>query len=191
MVKFSEDSPFLQDDGDGQPSAICSQHIRSLELLKAIVQVDTILAGFLVLSVVGKDHEQITKDEEKVQMVLQVVTASVFLAAIAHTVVLMVCTGWRYTLAWYDPLFPAGFSAVGMFLLYLTIADAILIRLRPQEDLHTVGYWMIIIFGLMCPMALAGPTATLQMILHKFERDDEAGLDALGSSRLSATRPIA
>lgn len=31
-------------------------------------QVDTILAGFLVLSVVGKDNEQITKDEEKVQV---------------------------------------------------------------------------------------------------------------------------
>lgn len=39
MVKFSEDSPFLQDHGDGQPSALCSQHVRSLELLKAIVQV--------------------------------------------------------------------------------------------------------------------------------------------------------
>lgn len=101
-------------------------------------------------------------------MILQVVTCSVFLAAIAHTVVLMVCTGWRYTLAWYDPLFPAAFSAMGMFLLYVTIADAILIRLRPREDLDTVGYWMVVIFGLMMPMALAGPTATLQMVLHKF-----------------------
>lgn len=104
---------------------------------------------------------------ETEQVILQVVTCSVFLAAIAHTVVLMVCTGWRYTLAWYDPLFPAGFSAVGMFLLYVTIADALLIRLRPAEDLHTVGYWMVVLFGLMMPMALAGPTATLQMVLHK------------------------
>lgn len=115
-------------------------------------------------------------------------TASVFLAAIAHTVVLMVCTGWRYTLAWYDPLFPAGFSAVGMFLLYLTIADAILIQLRPDEDVDTVGYWMIILFGLMMPMGLAGPTATLQMVLYKFERNERgARVDSLGSSRLSAT----
>lgn len=39
MVQFSEESPFLQDEGDGQPSAVCSQHVRSLELLKTIVQV--------------------------------------------------------------------------------------------------------------------------------------------------------
>lgn len=39
MVKFSEESPFLQDDDSGQPSAVCSQHVRSLELLKTIVQV--------------------------------------------------------------------------------------------------------------------------------------------------------
>lgn len=90
------------------------------------------------------------------QVILQVLTCSVFLAAIAHTVVLMVCTGWRYTLAWYDPLFPAAFSALGMFLLYVTIADAVLIQLRPQEDLDTSGYWLIIIFGLMMPMAMAG-----------------------------------
>lgn len=81
----------------------------------------------------------------------------------------MVCTGWRYTLAWYDPLFPMGFSAFGMFLLYVTIADAIMIRMRPREDLDTVGYWVVIIFGLMLPMGLAGPTATLQMVLHKLQ----------------------
>lgn len=45
MVQFSEESPFLQDEGDGQPSAVCSQHVRSLELLKTIVQV-----GWLSLS---------------------------------------------------------------------------------------------------------------------------------------------
>eukprot|EP00903_Cladosiphon_okamuranus_P005911 g5844.t1 len=168
MVKFSEESPFLQDEGDGPASAVCSQHVRSLELLKTIVQVDTFLAAFLVLTLVGREHEQIIRDDQKVQVILQVVTCSVFLAAIAHTVVLMVCTGWRYTLAWYDPLFPAAFSALGMFLLYFTIADAILVRLRPREDLDTVGYWMVVIFGLMMPMALAGPTATLQMVLHRF-----------------------
>lgn len=125
------------------------------------------------------------------QVILQVVTASVFLAAIAHTVVLMVCTGWRYTLAWYDPLFPAGFSAIGMVLLYLTIADAILIQLRPDEDVDTVGYWMIVIFGLMFPMGLAGPTATLQMVLYKFERNGRGvRVDSLGTSMMSATNGI-
>lgn len=119
-----------------------------------------------------------------------------FLAAIAHTVVLMVCTGWRYTLAWYDPLFPAAFSAFGMFLLYVTIADAVLIRLRPREDLDTVGYWMVVIFGLMMPMALAGPTATLQMVLHKvpwcnkrLHRQDS--LNTSRASRVSTTTATA
>ncbi|CAN0197809.1 unnamed protein product [Pylaiella littoralis] len=167
MVKYSVESPFLQDDGDGRPSPICSQHVRGLEILTTLVQVDTVLAGLLVLSLIGKNHKQVERDEEKVQVILQVATCSVFLAAIAHAVVLMVCTGWRYTLAWYDPLFPAGFSAVGMFLLYVTIADAIMIKLRPREDLDTVGYWVVIIFGLMLPMGLAGPTATLQMVLHQ------------------------
>lgn len=32
-------------------------------------QVDTIIAGFLVLSLVGLDHEQVTKDEQKVQVI--------------------------------------------------------------------------------------------------------------------------
>ncbi|CAM9386693.1 unnamed protein product [Hapterophycus canaliculatus] len=187
MVRFSQECPFLQDEGDGQPSAVCSQHVRSLELLKTIVQVDTVIAGFLVLSLIGRNHEKVTRNDEKVQVILQVVTASVFLAAIAHTVVLMVCTGWRYTLAWYDPLFPAGFSAIGMILLYFTIADAILLQLRPDEDVDTVGYWMIIIFGLMFPMGLAGPTAILQMVLHKFERNDRnSRVDSLGTSRVSA-----
>eukprot|EP00752_Nemacystus_decipiens_P007146 g6399.t1 len=168
MVQFSEESPFL-DEGDGTAqSAVCSQHVRSLGLLKTIVQVDTFLAAVLVLTLlVGKGDEQIVRDEDKVQVILQVVTCSVFLASVAHTVVLMVCTGWRYTLAWYDPLFPAASSAFGFFLLYVTIADAVLIRLRPREDLDTVGYWMVVIFGLMMPMAFAGPTATLQMVLHK------------------------
>ncbi len=96
------------------------------------------------------------------QVILQVLTCSVFLAAIAHAVVLMVCTGWRYTLAWYDPLFPTMFSAVGTFLLYVTIADAVLIQLRPEEDLDSGGYWLIIIFGLMMPMAMAGALSTIR-----------------------------
>lgn len=96
------------------------------------------------------------------------VTCSVFLAAIAHTIVLMLCTGWRYTLTWYDPLFPTAFSALGGVLLYITLANAILIRLPASEDVDTVGYWMIVIFGLYLPMALAGPMATTQMVLHKF-----------------------
>lgn len=102
----------------------------------------------------------------------------------------MVCTGWRYTLAWYDPLFPAGFSAVGMFLLYVTIADAIMIRLRPREDLDTVGYWVVIIFGLMLPMGLAGPTATLQMVLHKLHWCKKCvRRDSLNVSSVSTTNP--
>lgn len=101
-------------------------------------------------------------------MILQVVTCSTFLAAIAHTVVLMVCTGWRYTLTWYDPLFSTVFSALGGILLYITLADAILIRLRPGEDLDTVGYWMVVLFALNLPMVLAGPLVTVQMVLHKF-----------------------
>lgn len=109
------------------------------------------------------------------------VTCSVFLAAIAHTIVLMVCTGWRYTLAWYDPLFPAVFSAVGFLLVYITIADAVLIQLRPKADVDTADYWCIVIFGLCLPMFLAGPTATLQMVLYKFsEPRDDAVPNGLG-----------
>eukprot|EP00904_Undaria_pinnatifida_P005839 jgi/Undpi1/2385/HiC_scaffold_13.g05766.m1 len=171
MVVFSEITPFLQDEDGNNPDAVASQHIRSLRLLKSLVQIDTTLAGFLVLALVGKDHEALTRDEQKVQVILQVVTCSVFLAATAHAVVLMVCTGWRYTLAWYDPLFPAGFSAVGMLLLYITIADAVLIQLRADEDLDTAGYWCVVIFGLMMPMFFAGPMAILQMVLHKFHSD--------------------
>lgn len=108
-------------------------------------------------------------------------TCSTFLAAVAHTVVLMVCTGWRYTLTWYDPLFSTVFSALGAILLYITLADAILIRLRPGEDLDTVGYWMVILFALNLPMALAGPLATVQMVLHKVpsirERSEMTGGD--------------
>lgn len=102
------------------------------------------------------------------QVVLLTVTCAVFLAAIVHTTVLMICTGWRYTLAWYDPLFPAGFSAVGICLLVVTIADAVLVQLRPHLDIDTPGYWVLIIFGLCMPLALAGPTVTLQMVLYKF-----------------------
>ncbi|CAN0051790.1 unnamed protein product, partial [Laminaria digitata] len=137
-------------------------------------QIDTTLAGFLVLALVGKDHEAVTRDDKKTQIILQVVTCSVFLAAIAHAVVLMVCTGWRYTLTWYDPLFAAGFSAAGMLLLYITIADAVLIQLRADMDLNSAGYWCIVIFGLMMPMFFAGPMVILQMVLHKFHTDPDA-----------------
>lgn len=173
MVVFSEHTPFLQDVDGNNPDAVASQHIRSLKLLNSIVQIDTTLAGFLVLSLVGKDHEAITRDEQKVQIILQMVTCSVFLAATAHAVLLMVCTGWRYTLAWYDPLFPAGFSAAGMLLLYITIADAVLIQFRADEDLDSLGYWCVIIFGLMMPMFFAGPMAILQMVLHKFHSEPD------------------
>lgn len=114
------------------------------------------------------------------QVILQVVTCSVFLAAIAHTVVLLVCTGWRYTLTWYDPLFPTVFSALGTVLLYMTLADAILVRLRPTgEGLDTAGYWTTVLFALNLPLALAGPLVTVQMVLHKFSsinvRSEPAG----------------
>lgn len=40
MVVFSEVSPFMQDEDDGNsPEAVGSQHIRSMELLKSVVQV--------------------------------------------------------------------------------------------------------------------------------------------------------
>ena len=39
MVVFSERSPFLQDEDGNDPVAVGSQHIRSLKLLKSIVQV--------------------------------------------------------------------------------------------------------------------------------------------------------
>lgn len=38
-MRYTDPSPFLQDEGDGVPSAVCSQHVRSLELLKTIIQV--------------------------------------------------------------------------------------------------------------------------------------------------------
>ena len=82
--------------------------------------------------------------------------------------------GWRYTLTWYDPLFAAGFSAVGMLLLYITIADAVFIQLRAEEDLESAGYWCVIIFGLMMPMFFAGPMATLQMVLYRFHSQPDA-----------------
>lgn len=114
------------------------------------------------------------------QVILQVVTCSVFLAAIAHSLVLLVCTGWRYTLTWYDPLFPTVFSALGTVLLYMTLANAILVRLRPTgEDLDTAGYWTTVLFALNLPLALAGPLVTVQMVLHKFSsvnvRSENAG----------------
>ncbi len=103
------------------------------------------------------------------QVILQVITCSVFLAAIAHSVVLLVCTGWRYTLTWYDPLFPTVISAAGTVLLYITLAKAILLRLRPAgEDLDTAGFWSTRLFALNLPMALAGPLVTVQMVMHKF-----------------------
>lgn len=90
---------------------------------------------------------------------------------------------------------------MGMLLLYVTIADAVLIRLRPREDVDTVGYWMVVIFGLMMPMALAGPTATLQMVLHKLpwcnkhlhrRRDSQSTAPPGLSTGLTTTaRPIA
>ena len=104
-----------------------------------------------------------------------------FLAATAHAVVLMVCTGWRYTLAWYDPLFPAGFSAVGMLLLYITIADAVYIQLRTEEDLRSGGYWCVIVFGLMMPMFSAGPMVILQMVLHKFHSEPDTSTHTIMS----------
>lgn len=116
----------------------------------------------------------------KKQVILQVVTCSVFLAAIAHSLVLLVCTGWRYTLTWYDPLFPTVFSALGTVLLYMTLANAILVRLRPTgEDLDTAGYWSTVLFALNLPIALAGPLVTVQMVLHNFSsirvRSENAG----------------
>ncbi|CAM9298576.1 unnamed protein product [Scytosiphon promiscuus] len=168
MVNFSEETPFLHDEGGRDSKAICCTHERGLDLLKTIIQIDAVLAGFLVVALVGNDYERVVTPGEKVQIILQAVTFSVFLAAIAHTILLMVCTGWRYTLTWYDPLFPTAFSALGGVLLYITIADAILIRLPASEDVDTVGYWVIVVFGLYLPMALAGPMVTVQMVLHKF-----------------------
>eukprot|EP00903_Cladosiphon_okamuranus_P005909 g5843.t1 len=169
MVNFSNQSPFLQDDGSHDPEALCSTHKRSLELLKTIMQIDAVLAAVIVVSLVGKDRHEVAKEGENSQVILQVVTCSVFLAAVAHSVVLMVCTGWRYTLTWYDPLFPTVFSAVGAVLLYMTLANAILVRLRPTgEDLDTAGYWSTVLFALNLPLALAGPLVTVQMVLHRF-----------------------
>lgn len=169
MVNFSEESPFLQDDGSDNPTALCSTHKRSLALLRTIMQVDIVLSAVIVLSLVGKDYEGVASPDEKVQVILQVVTCSVFLAAVAHSLVLLVCTGWRYTLTWYDPLFPTVFSAVGTVLLYMTLANTILVRLRPTgEDLDTAGYWSTVLFALNLPLALAGPLVTIQMVLHKF-----------------------
>jgi len=56
MVKYSDESPFLQDEGDGAPSAVCSQHVRSLELLKTIIQVGpTNAAGLPTHRLISRD----------------------------------------------------------------------------------------------------------------------------------------
>lgn len=39
MVKFCEESPFVQDENEDNLNAAASQHLRSLKLLKIIVQV--------------------------------------------------------------------------------------------------------------------------------------------------------
>lgn len=39
MVNFSNQSPFLQDDGSHNPEALCSTHERSLALVKTVMQV--------------------------------------------------------------------------------------------------------------------------------------------------------
>ena len=106
------------------------------------------------------------------QAILQAVTCCVFLSASAHTVLLMVCTGKKYTLAWYDPLFSVGFTVTGLVLLYVTIADAVLIALR-LENVHKAGYWCFVIFGMLMPMFLAGPLTVLQMLLHTFASKDD------------------
>lgn len=43
MVNFSNESPFLQDDGSHDPEALCSTHDRSLALLKTLMQVGHLL----------------------------------------------------------------------------------------------------------------------------------------------------
>lgn len=110
------------------------------------------------------------------KVVLQAVTCSVFLSAVAHTALLMASTGRRYTLARYDPIFSLGFSAAGFLLLYVTIADAVLIAFRPVEDINTAGFWCFVIFGMCLPMFLAGPLVVLQMVLPTFTRDDDSGV---------------
>lgn len=90
-------------------------------------------------------------------------TFGVFLSAIVHTAILMMSTGWRYTLNWYDPVFPGLTSAVGLCLLLVTVADAVLIELRPAVDINDSSYWYIIVCGLGLPMVIAAFVVTLQM----------------------------
>lgn len=106
------------------------------------------------------------------KVVLQAVTCSVFLSAVAHTSLLMASTGRRYILARYDPIFSLGFSAAGFLLLFVTIADAVLIAFRPVEDIDTAGFWCIVIFGMCLPMFLAGPLVVLQIVLPNLTRGD-------------------
>ncbi|CAN0283653.1 unnamed protein product [Ascophyllum nodosum] len=172
MVNFSEVSPFGVLEGNDRSEALVKQHLRRLQLLRSILQVDVVLAGAMTLALLGRDHDRLEKSEQKVQAILQAVTCCVFLSASAHTVLLMVCTGKKYTLAWYDPLFSVGFTVTGLVLLYVTIADAVLIALR-LENVHKAGYWCFVIFGMLMPMFLAGPLTVLQMLLHTFASKDD------------------
>lgn len=85
------------------------------------------------------------------------------MAAIAHIAVLMMSTGWFYTLNWYDPIAPGIASAVGLVLLLVTVADAVYLELRPDVVLTDGKYWYIVIFGLLVPLLVAGVVASVQM----------------------------
>lgn len=98
-------------------------------------------------------------------MILQTVTFGVFLSAIIHTAVLMMSTGWKYTLNWSDPIWPGLTSALGLGLLLITVADAVLIELRPGDDLDDPDYWYIVLLGLLLPVVFSALVVSFQMCL--------------------------
>lgn len=75
----------------------------------------------------------------------------------------MMSTGWKYTLNWYDPIWPGITSALGLGLLLVTVADAVLIEVRPDTDLDDPEYWYIVLLGLLLPILLSGLVVMVQM----------------------------
>lgn len=151
--------------------AMPDSHQLTLERLKIIMEVDIFLAGFLLFSLTGRLREEAivggeipeespsdekttpetADDDEITQIVLQLYTFGVFLAATAWTAICAVGTGGRYALTSTDLLVPIVLSICGFSLLLVTVGDAIYIEIGTgyrKGDEYFDLYWTTVWFGL-------------------------------------------